>query len=219
MSHQAAAVSSMEDPTKRFREIVGRIKDPGDEGKEYVTVVFPILNRKVLDQNMTRAIRRNASVDHFDGGLVVTVEDCGGGGLKTKVGKYGAKVPSVFGSTHGGIKLSFSRARGRGSLSLTFVSNTTAGKNKNEASGRASLAEVIGVGGVKETGEHGTRGKDGKGWRTRNRRQEWRGARRETGIKCRATEVDTPSACGAKILSNFLEHCKVEVAGSRRELA
>ena len=219
MAHQAAAVACMKDPTKRFGEIVRRIKDTGDEGEDDVAVVFPILNREMLDQNLTGAISGDASVDHFNRGLVVTVQNSWGGRRETKIGKDGAKVPSVLGGADRSIKFSFSGAGGGGSLGLTFVSNTTASKKEHKSSGRASLAEVIGVGCIKETCERGARGKYRKGRRTTGGGQEGRRARRETMVMGGATEVETPSASGAKIFGDLLEHGEVKIAGCRGELA
>ena len=132
----------------------------------------------MLDQNMLGAIGGDASVDHFNGGLVVTIQNSERGRRKTKIGKDGAKVASVFGSADSSIKFGFSRAGGGSSLRLTLVSNTTASKEESEASGGAALAEVIRVGRIKEAGELGTRGKDGEGRSTRDGRQEGCGARR-----------------------------------------
>jgi hypothetical protein len=72
VSHEATSVTRVEDPTERFREVVSGIDDPRDMAKSDETIFFPILNRKILNQDMPRAIGRHASVDHVDGGLVVT---------------------------------------------------------------------------------------------------------------------------------------------------
>jgi len=50
------------------------IDDTRDDFHHNVPRVLPVLNGKVLDINMARVLSWNMSVDHIDGGLVVTTQ-------------------------------------------------------------------------------------------------------------------------------------------------
>ena len=55
MSHKATTVSGVEDPTKRFSKIVSCIDDSRDVDQNDVAMGFPILNGKVLNEDMAGA--------------------------------------------------------------------------------------------------------------------------------------------------------------------
>jgi hypothetical protein len=86
-------MTSMKDPTKRFSEVIGRVAS-----------VVPFLNGKVLDENMSRAVSRDASLDHFYGRLIITTEEWSRGKLQeapievpSSVGLKSVEVPSRVG--------------------------------------------------------------------------------------------------------------------------
>ena len=74
MSHDAASMASMEDPSEGLGEVVSRVENAGDVFHEDVTTFFPVLNSEVLDVDVTRALCRDLVVDHVDGRKVVLVE-------------------------------------------------------------------------------------------------------------------------------------------------
>ena len=77
MTHDAASVAFVKDPSKRLGEVIGWVDDARDECHECVTSIFPVLCGEVLDVDVARATCRNACVDHVDGRLVVTVQRSG----------------------------------------------------------------------------------------------------------------------------------------------
>ena len=97
MPHNAAGMAFMEDPTKRFSQVVSGVEDSGDETHNNVAGFLPILKGKVLDIDVSRSLSENASIDHVDSRLVVFVY--GGRAIwrKTKVLHDGTKVLGLFG--------------------------------------------------------------------------------------------------------------------------
>jgi hypothetical protein len=65
MSHDAACMAFMKHPSQGLgEEIIGWIEDPRYELHDYATSIFPVLDSKVLDVNVTRALRRHSGIDH-----------------------------------------------------------------------------------------------------------------------------------------------------------
>ena len=82
-------MTRMEDPSERLGKIVGWVEYAGDVAQDNVASIFPVLNGKELDQDVTRAVGRDAGIDHFDGRLVVTIHRGGGALWKTQLAQYG----------------------------------------------------------------------------------------------------------------------------------
>ena len=156
-------MARVEHPTERFGEVVGRIKGASNKPHKNVTIVFPILDGEKLDKNMTRALSRDARINHVDGGLVVTVEDSGRKLGKTKFGEDGPEVAGLFGSGDRSVELSLCGASGSGRLGFTFVRDAAASEKEGIAGSGAALAQVISMGGVEEAGELGIRRKRREG--------------------------------------------------------
>ena len=110
MPHGAAGMALMEDPAQGLGEIIRWVDDPRDEFHEDVASIFPVLNGKVLDIDVARALGRDASVDHVDGQLVVTVK--GGRSLwpKAELRHDGPQVASMLGRVEGSKEFHFSGA-------------------------------------------------------------------------------------------------------------
>ena len=53
MAHDPTGMAGMEDPAKGLDEIISWVDDPGDVAKDDVAGIFPILNGKVLNVNMS----------------------------------------------------------------------------------------------------------------------------------------------------------------------
>ena len=67
MSHQTAAVAGVKDPANTFGEGVAGIDDARDVSENDVAGTFPVLNRKIVDINVSRALSGTAGIDHFYG--------------------------------------------------------------------------------------------------------------------------------------------------------
>ena len=76
MVHQMAGMAGMEYPAKGLRKVVRRIDDTRDGLEDNITSLAPVLNGKVLDVNMARALGRFSGVYHFDRRFVILVEGC-----------------------------------------------------------------------------------------------------------------------------------------------
>ena len=74
MPHDVAGMALMKDPSQWFCEVIRGIDETRDEFHHNVPRVLPVLDGKVLDINMTRALNGHTSVDHIDGGLIVTMQ-------------------------------------------------------------------------------------------------------------------------------------------------
>ena len=59
MSHKTTTVTGMEYPAQRFRKVVAEIQDARDVNEFDTTPLFPILDSKVLDIDMSSTISRN----------------------------------------------------------------------------------------------------------------------------------------------------------------
>ena len=61
-------------------------------GQNNVTRILPILDGKVLDGNVTSTISRLTGIDHFDGRIIVAVQDGRTRLAKIQLGKDCTKV-------------------------------------------------------------------------------------------------------------------------------
>ena len=70
-------MACMEDPAKRLGEVIGRVDLPWDVFHDDMALMFPVLNGKPLDVDVTRSLGGDISVDHLDCGFIIAVEDRG----------------------------------------------------------------------------------------------------------------------------------------------
>ena len=112
MSHDAASVTLMEDPSKRLGEVVAAEDGARTKTHDDVTSFLPILEGKPLDVNVSGALSRNPSIDNLDGGFVVPVKGSGALLLKTKFLHDGSKVFGMLGSGDSSHEFSLCRACG-----------------------------------------------------------------------------------------------------------
>lgn len=73
MTHKPMTMAKMKNPSKRFPQIIGRIKDTRDVMQNDVAIIFPLLNIEKLYCNVTRVISGNTCIDHVYGRLVVAI--------------------------------------------------------------------------------------------------------------------------------------------------
>ena len=76
MTHVATTVAVVEGPAASFCQSIGAVDDAGDVEKDQVTIVFPLLDGKVLDVNVASTVGGLARVDHFNRCFVVAVHIC-----------------------------------------------------------------------------------------------------------------------------------------------
>lgn len=217
MAHDTAGVTSMQDPTKRFGQIVGWIDHTRDVTHHNIARVLPILDRKMLDHDMPGTFGGYAGIHHINGRFVIAIQRGGGSWWQSEFGEDGTEIAGLFGGGDGGIEFGLRRTGCRGGLRFAFVGNATTSKEKSKASGGAALTEVIGVRSIQETREISIRLK------SRKIREYGRegfgtgviGTRWERGIKGRAMIVYAPMFGAPKIFGHFLEHSEVEFRGRR----
>jgi hypothetical protein len=82
----------MKHPTDTLCESITGVDDTIEVGKEDVACFAPILNGKVLDFDVTRLFGRLVGINHFDGGLVVFIEEGGSILSKSELSQDGSKI-------------------------------------------------------------------------------------------------------------------------------
>jgi len=101
VSHEAATVSVMEDPSDGFGEGVGAVDDAGNEDQEDVAGSFPFLDGEPLDVDVAGTWSWFVGVGHEDGSLIVAE---GGGGAVLFVAELGKMLyPTVSLGAYGTI--------------------------------------------------------------------------------------------------------------------
>ena len=152
----------------------------------------PILDGKVLDGNVTSTISRLTGIDHFDGRIIVAVQDGRTRLAKIQLREDCTKVQGSFGGGDRSKEFSFGRTCGCNGLSFRLIGDCTAGQKKSKTSGRTSLTQVIGMGSVDETHKSGKRSLREERERGRvGRRREHR-VGRQGGARSRAAEANSP---------------------------
>ena len=165
VAHNATGMALMKNPTKRFCKVIRWVDDAMDEGHDNVSCIFPVLNGKMLDINVSRAFGGDLGVDHVDGRLVVGVEDSRAFGRKTQLCHDSAKVFGMLGGGNSSHEFSFSGACGSDGLCFAAVGHSSAAEHESITCSGTPVAEIVGMGGVKETskfaGGHGRKVRKG----------------------------------------------------------
>jgi len=112
MPHDAAGMALMQDLSQWFGEVIRGIDDTRDELQHNGPRVLPVLNGEVLDIDMTRTLSGNTSVDHVDGGLVVTMQWCRFTWREPQLLHDGTKAARMFSSGDSSKEFRFSGAGG-----------------------------------------------------------------------------------------------------------
>ena len=116
-------MTGVEDPTKCFGEVVRGVDNSRDGFEDNVASLAPILNCKVLNVDVARALGRLTSVDHFDRGFIVFIKWSSRLLGETKLTQNRAQVLSNLGGGDGGDEFGFCRAGGRDCLGFRTVGN------------------------------------------------------------------------------------------------
>ncbi len=90
-----------------------------------VLCVLPILDGKVLDINVARALGRDLRVDHVDSRHIVFVDRSRTSLRKAKLAQDSAKVASMLGGDNSSEKFRFGGAGGGNALGLGAVRDNT----------------------------------------------------------------------------------------------
>jgi len=135
MPHDSAGMSVMQNPSKGFGQVIGRIDDPGNELHDNGARFLPILHSEVLDINVTRSLSGHTSVDHIDGRLVVAMHDGRTFGWKAKIRHGGTRAPGMFGGSNGGKEFRFSGAGSSDGLRLALAGCSTATQQEGTTGG------------------------------------------------------------------------------------
>jgi hypothetical protein len=106
---------------------------------------LPLLNRKMLDIDMSQVGSRFAFIDHGNCGDVIFVEWCWVILGYSKLKQNGTKMLGNLGSMNGSNELSFGRTRGNSSLQLGLIRNGTTCKAKDKARDRSSSCNISGI--------------------------------------------------------------------------
>jgi hypothetical protein len=127
MSHGTAIVMNVEDPTEGLSEGVGNIDDARNMSENNVATLFPFLNSKKLDINVSGAISWFARIDHFDCRRVVFVQN----GVRVifvlvaQFRKDGSEIFDQLGGSDGGNKFGFGAESDRRFFgSVTYAAST-----------------------------------------------------------------------------------------------
>ena len=158
MTHNATCMTLMEDPAKRFGEVITRIENARAESHKDMAGIFPILDGKVLNINVPGAFRGYLGIDHIDSGLVVFINGSRSRWRKAKVSKDGTKVLSLFGSSDSSKEFGSSRAGSSDGLCFRAVGNSATGHHEGVASHGTLIAKVIGKGSINKTNKLRTNG-------------------------------------------------------------
>ena len=121
MPHNPAGVTIMWDPAKRLGEVVRAVDDAGHMMKDNVAGFFPILDRKVLDINMTGTVGGYLGIDDIDSRDVVHMDWSGSRRRKSQFRQDGPQVFGMLGGSDCSHKFSFSGAGGSDGLCLTAI--------------------------------------------------------------------------------------------------
>jgi hypothetical protein len=148
VSHDAANMAMMEDPTEGFGEGIGRVDDARDMDHDDVAVAFPLLQGEVLNIDMARALGGLAGVGHQNSGLIIFVELRWTRLRIAEVGEDGAEVLCSLGGLNSGDEFGFGRGGGNHGLELGAVCNSSAAQGENGASDGAPGLGVGTIGGI-----------------------------------------------------------------------
>ena len=74
MSHDPTCMARVENPTKRFCEVISGVQDPRAVREFDLFAFFPILDRKIRDINVSGTLSGMFSIHHLDGGHVIFVQ-------------------------------------------------------------------------------------------------------------------------------------------------
>ena len=151
MTHQTARMPGVKDPSNRFGQAVGGIDDARNMNQFEIAGLLPILNRKMLNVNVTRASGRATSIDHFDGRLIIFENRSGSNLSETEFTKNGTEILGNFCSFDSSKKLGLGARGGSDCLSVTAIGNNARSKEKTITSSGATVPKIIGMGGIHKT--------------------------------------------------------------------
>ena len=155
-------MTRVEDPAQELGEVIRSIQRTTDvlQLKIGVGRGGPVLDGEELNVNVAGSLRGSAVVDEFDGAGVVFTKSGWPGWWKAQVGQHIAKVLGNLCSGDSSNELCLGGAGGGDALGLAAVGDGSTSIKESIASGGATVAEVIGMGGINKPMEAVVR----KGW-------------------------------------------------------
>ena len=73
MAHSASSMTRVEHPSQGFSEVIAGIENPRDMSHNNIASVFPLLDSKVLDVDVARAVGRHFGINHVNSRHVVFI--------------------------------------------------------------------------------------------------------------------------------------------------
>ena len=97
MSHSAAGMPAVENPTKGLGEVIRLVDYTWNEIHYDVSSIFPVLNGKVLDVDVPRALSGHLGINHVDGRFIIHPDRSSLWLGKSKFFHDGSEVLGMFG--------------------------------------------------------------------------------------------------------------------------
>ena len=138
--HEVRSMSMMKDPSQCLSQHVRWIDYAGEMNHDNVLHEAPMLQCKISDFDVTRAIRRTIVIDNLDCGIVVLVNGCR---LVLSVSQFVQNKTQIFGDLGGRIgcyQFCFSRALSTDRLSARTIGNNATCKAATIAGCRSTLS-------------------------------------------------------------------------------
>ena len=149
MSHDAAGMTGMEDPSKRFGEIVIGNEDPRKMLHDKIFLLAPLLDGKLLDVNVLSTGSGMLFIDHVESSHIVNEQMCWTGSKSVKCCEDAAKTLGDLSTSQRRVKLCFSQTGGNHSPDATLPCNGGKAEEHNKSSYGAAGLEVIGMSCIK----------------------------------------------------------------------
>ena len=150
VAHGMMSMSGKEGPTKCLGGMVCNIDDARDVMHDNETALLPLVDGKVLDDDVMRVGSRTVLIDHRDCGDVIFIKQCGTLLGNAELIENRMKVLGDLGSMHSSNELGFSGTRSNGSLELGLVGNSSTGKVEHDTSKRAPCVSISSISGINE---------------------------------------------------------------------
>jgi len=150
MPHDVVGVAVVQDTSKGFCQVIGGVDHIRDELHNNGPGFFPVLDGKVLDVNVTGALRGHTSVDHIDGRLVIAVHDCRAFRREAEVCHDCSHVLSMLRGGNSGKEPRFGGAGSSDRLHFALVRDGATTEEEGVACSRSAVTQIIGVCGIKE---------------------------------------------------------------------
>jgi len=145
VAHEVGGMAMVEDPTQCFGKHIRRIHDSRKMNQDDILHQSPMLECKVSDFDMSRAISRSTMIDNLDRRIIVFVDGCG---LSLSVPQFVKNETQILGDFRGCIssnEFGFRGALCTNRLSARAISHNTTSKTSSISRCRTTLMQFVGV--------------------------------------------------------------------------